>query len=486
MGIQSALGISPVKAMNDLLGSAQEKHRRTECAVRLAMYQDSCEEDTHALVNQVFNSEAVRRRTRPFVSMGCGTSVFRRVVDEVARHVYNPEPARRISSVGGSFAYQQFIMEARVNQRLDQGARLLEACNAVALMPRWASVLEAPVLDILTPDMFSVISHPDDPTRELGISVDIYVPGSEKPYREIWDDTVIIRTDPEGRPVPVGGEYVRPNPYGVIPAVIVHKRERWGTYWDLTSGGDLVAAQRSVNLLSTLVLKLHKSQGEKQIVVTGDTASTIENQTLDGEGALVGNSDVSITSLDLRSSAEHYNATIDATISRVAANYGISRERLNAAGQTTPVSGDAALYERRAELLQVWAGAEQRLFRLCKTVFAGTPVAIPRDDTLIVDFREIEARVSMADQLDLWERMLSMGLKSVPDMVMSMNREISTSDEADAEVTRNLESWAKWIEVRRKLNAPDSTDPGRSPEDNGRMGPDVRDGVDRLAERGEG
>lgn len=486
MGIQSVLGLSPVDVAKDVLGSVADQVRRQDVALRLEMYQDNCESDLNAQIDHVFNAEAVRKRTRPFVPMAAATSVFRRIVDEIARHVYNPEPSRRVSSATGALAYQSFINDARVNQRLDQGARLLEACNAVALGPRWAPSIEGPVLDLLTPDMFSVVPHPDDPTRELAMVVDIYVHGSEKPYREIWDDSVIIRLSPEGRPVEVDGEFVRPNPRGRIPYVVVHKRERWGTYWDATSGRDLVAAQRAVGLLSTLVLKLHKSQGEKQIVVTGDTANTIQDQTLDGEGALVGNSDVTITSLDLRSSADHYNATIEATIQRVAANYGISKERLNASGSPfgdANRNSDTALFERRAELLQVWAGAEARLFDMCKVVFQGTPLAIPADDSMIIDFREIEARVSMADQLDLWERQLGMGLKSVEDMVMSMNREISTEDQAQAEVARNLESWAKWVEVRRRLNAPaDAFDPGQPPEDNGREGPEARDAVDVMAE----
>jgi hypothetical protein len=484
MGIQSVLGLNPVDVAKKLIGDQADQVRRTDATKRVALYQDDCEADLLGQIRHMFTAPEVQERLRRFSDMACATSVFRRVVDETARPVYNPFPARRVSSDVGATNYATFIREARLDQRLDLGARLLEASNSVFLFPRWVPSLQRGVLDILTPDQVRVIPHPDDPTTILGFLIDLYVHGQAKPDVEIWDDESVVRLDPAGNVVRVKGELARPNPYGKIPIVDVHRRERWGAYWDTTSGKDLIAAQRAVNLLTALVLKLHKSQGEKQIVVQGDTASTIQNQTLDGEGALVTGEGVTITTLDLRSDANHYNATIDSIIQRVAANYGISKERLAASGggfAGANEGSDTALYERRQELLQTWSTAEQRLFDLCKLVFKGVPGReIPPDDKLIVDFRDIEARVSMSQQLELWEKQLSMGLKSVEDMVISMNPEISTSEEASATVSRNLESWAKWIGMRRELNAPaDASDPGQSPQDNGaqRTAPD---GVDQM------
>ncbi len=485
MSLKSVLGLNPVDVVKNVVRNQTEQVRRLDASKRIALYQDSCEADLLAQINSVFNAPEVRQRLTPFIDMACATSVFRRIVDETAKQVYNPFPARRVSSDPGARAYAEFVREARLDQRLDQAARLLEATNAVFLFPRWVPSLGRAVLDILTPDMVSVISHPDDPTTELAVAIDVYVHGQAKPDIEVWDDEVIFRLNPQGNLVNVGGLLERPNPYGRIPIVGVHRKERWGTYWDTTSGKDLIAGQRAVNLLTALVLKLHKSQGEKQIVVQGDTASTIQNQTLDGEGALVTGEGITITTLDLRSDANHYNATIDSIIQRVAANYGISKERLAASGSGfggANIGSDTALFERRSELLQTWATAEQRLFDVCKLVFRGLPGReIPEADKLVVDFREIEARVSMADQLSLWETQLSMGLKSVEDMVISMNPEISTSEEAKAEVSRNLESWAQWIGMRRELNAPSDGSVGQTPQQNGAMRK-APDGVDQMAD----
>lgn len=482
MGIRSVLGLDPVDVAKKAITDVQEKLRREEAAKRVALYQDDCASQLEDRIAATFIAPEVRQRIRPFVDLACATSVFRRVVDEVARHVYNPAPGREVDSPEGAIAYATIATAMRLDQRLDQAARLLEATNCVALMPRYTPRL-GPVLDIITPDMMRVIPDPEDPTRELAVLVDVYAHG-EKPRVECWDDEAVMLFDVDGKFLSE-----RPNPYGTLPFVVVHKRERWGTYWDRTSGADLVAAQGAVSLMTALVLKLHKSQGEKQIVVQGDTAMTIQGQTLDGEGALVTPEGVTITSLDLRSDAEHYNRTIDNLIMRVSANYGISKERMAANGTalTSSSTSDAALYERRAELLQTWAGAEQRLFNTFKVVFAGVPgMVIPESASLRVDFREIEARVDMGTQLELWERQLRLGLKSVEEMVMSMNREITSADEANARVMSNLESWARWIEVRRALNATNEGDPGQSPEDNGRRGPAVRDGVDQMAEDGTG
>lgn len=487
MGLRSVTGQDPVQAVRSIVTNDAEKVRIRQQLRRVAFYQDDIQGTLRSEIYKVFQTPKVRERILSFLDMATSNSFFRRVVDEVCRFTYNPVPSRQVTGQPGDpAAYAAFALQTRLDRRMDIACRILESANSVALFPRYSDSLDRWVLDIIEPGNCYVISHPDDPTTELAFIYNMVVDGQfgREVHRVYWDDEVSFRLDNRYEIVRTGGEPLRLNPIGRIPVVVLHKQERFGTYWDVTTGSDLEAAQLSISLLNALSLKLLKSQGEKQIVLQGDTAVISQNQTLDSEAAIVAPSDTSITTLDLRSDARHYTDVLDGIVTRVAANYGLSRDRMNATG--VHLAEDAALLERRQEMVRICEDAEQQLFDLMIDLSKTHPnpaMRLSDDATLRVDFREIETRLAKKDQLELWEQQIKMGLKSVEDMLFAENPDINTIDEAHAEMLENLESWATWVEMRRRLNAPSdiTEDSGNSAADNGRAGGRANGGIPAQA-----
>jgi hypothetical protein len=110
-----------------------------------------------------------------------------------------------------------------------------------------------------------------------------------------------------------------------------------------------------------------------------------------------------------------------------------------------------------------------------------------------IDFHEMEVRMSLKDQVEIWRELEKDGLHSPVDSIMAINPEIKSEDEAWAEFERNLKHRGKKIELLRALNAPSDVenDPGRSPQDNGALGPRAHgskpeprepDGVEQMSE----
>ena len=182
----------------------------------------------------------------------------------------------------------------------------------------------------------------------------------------------------------------------------------------------------------------------------------------------------------MQASPENYIKTIEKTETSLAANYGISRERLNQ--QTKEPADNAVLYERTAEVTDVMREAEVENFDVTKRIVnADHPVyEIKEDARVSVDFGAFSARGDRKKQLEIRKEERSQGVRTVLDDIMEDNPEIRTVKEAWKKLDENMEIEADFIKRRRALNISEKAnveEPGQNPEDNGRMGPAVRDGL---------
>jgi hypothetical protein len=459
-----------------------EKQRRGKAVERRELYLDNPLRILERHVDDIFRSPEVRLRIKPFLPLAATQNLFKRVIDEVSRPAYSPPPTRKVRGSKEDEANFAIVAAmARLNEKMDLACRLANACNTVHLFPRYVQRLQLPVIDLITPDQRTVIPDPDDPTRELALIYDQLVRrnGQWQTVYVCWDDEETFRFDEKGDAVPwTGTEWRRDHRLGILPFVAVHRRERWGTYEDETSGEDLAAGAKSAMLLHALVLKLHRDQGEKQIIVTGDDVAAMpKGQVIDGGGAVIAPGGTSISTLDLATDATHYLQTMDAITRTVAANHGISVERINASARTE--AHDVGLLERRAELIKIFDAAEHELFERLKRVGSEAGYPISADAFLEIDYAEVSAQGDRLKQLDIWDREIRMGLRSPLDCVRESNPEIETEAEAKAEIHKNADDWAELIGLLKQLNIrsdADVTAPGQTPEQNGATGPAVRDG----------
>lgn len=428
-----------------------------------------------------------------------GVSILKRISDEVARPIYATSPSRRVlvpgedmqSAVGedgniqaeeakppspSQQAYRDIAKDVALDAKMDLVARLLVHCQDMFLFLRYVKD-QGLCLDVLTPDMVTVIIDPEQPTRAIAIGYTVATDGHGDPtIISFWDNKEYFRFD-----VGQARIYNRtPHDFECIPIVDIHRRARWGSYWDETTGNDLFSADLASMLLDLIAMKKVKSQSHIQLTYQGDLEGLVKDQVSDEESVLVatGGKGGQFSTINLESDPSKVIALKDSIQTAVAASYGISRDRLN---QTTQgPSDDAALQERVSELAKVLVDAEVRTFEVAKAVSREDPEYIGKiteDATLILDLGQLHNRVDRATQLAVRQTERSMGIRSGVDDVLEDNPEFGGDRTlAMAFIREKMGEEAIIIEQRRKLNAPaDTTVPGNTPQENGATGPVIRD-----------
>jgi hypothetical protein len=471
-----------------VVSDAAERERRRLAQERVDLYYEMTASVLENAVFSLFTDATVRAKLRPFLKLGGATNLFRRTIDEVAGPIYQIPPTRKVLPTEGrepdkdaSKKYRELAKAVRLDKRMDLACHLGQASNHVFLVGRQPKSLPFPVVEVMTPAQVTVLTHPDDAQLEVGLVYDREYRGEKA--RVLWDDTEMVVFS-------AGGQLLKHEPHtlGRVPWVAIHMTERpGGQYWDMTTGTALFTASVCASLLTALTMKLHKTHGFRQIIVTGDVVNFPKEQSLDEEAAILAPEGTSISTLDMATPGSHYLATLADIVTRAAADRGISLERLNAKAGSE--SEDVGLEERRADAIKVFRSAEEDAFDLLTTMRAGTVTAGSRLET---DYGELTMRTDPMGTLQLWEKQEERGLRNVLDDIRAMNPEIDSDEEAWSEFERNLDVRAKKIEMLRKLNMSATAGaemPGQNAQQNGALGPAVRDGrmtKDEAAEQSEG
>lgn len=502
MGVRQLFGANPLDVAVKLIGSTDEKMRVFDAQDRVNLYLEHSKRHVQALIYRMF-TRGRREKFEPFATLACAQPLFRRIIDEQSRPVYAPPPVRTVyaSEVDedsgkrkpgpANDKFQSWAKAVRLDARMALATRLMHVGNAVALHPRVTRL--GPVLDVIAPNGFWVLPDPDDPLRELAviyqtIRIDPSTGKSERIF-VYWDDFEAFRFNEKGAMV---GIYVEDpkdptkrtlvnrltsangHP-GTIPFVVIHRYERFGTYWDTTSGNALIAAQDTLTILQMLLLSLHKSQGHTLLGIKGDVP---RDQVLDDENPIHLGEDGEAKVLANPTDPSHHLKTMEATMLAAGAANGVGRDMLNAM-QAVDLSEATGLLERRADVIRVMGDGEQRQFKLLQVVNGGTEWEIPDEAVLSLDYAEISAKVDRLTQLQIRQQEISQGTRNYLDNVREDNPEICDEEEAEEELEHNLEINSKWVEKFRALNMAvenNVAQPGQSAADNGAMGTAVRDG----------
>jgi hypothetical protein len=462
----------------DLVKSPEEAARKADANKRVKLFLDDKHSILQSLIDRVFDEQAVKARFLKFIRVAKSQSPFKRVVNLISRPVYATPPVRAVRPEKAQANFETIARECRLNDRLDLATRLANACNHVVLYPRYLPSLDRIEIDLLTPNMVSVLPNPESPLTALAIMYDYPVSrdGRTYCYTVYYDGAETFTLDENGMLVP-GSR--RDHGYRRMPFVWGHRTERFGKFWDTTSGDDLVSADEQCSLLVLLSMRLLKTQGFNQLVVSGDTSAIAKEQVLDEENALVAGMGVTISKLETKTDAAHYLAMLDATKRDAAANRGISAARLNEDVSSAAAVAEVGLTEERAEAVKMMLRVEEDLFDVLKMISVDRGLPIAEDATMTVDFPELEGRYDRKTELELADTERKSGLRNFLDDIKRKNPEIRDDGEAMIEFKRNLVINAEAYRLIRELNlSSDATaqDPGQSAEKNGAMGPKVRDG----------
>lgn len=483
----STLDLFGLRALDVALDALKADERRRAAAHRrVSLYRNKASDAIGVVLDEVFTHPQVRAHLARFKWAANAVAFYARIVDEVARPVYHQAPIRRVKVDGqespeATKAYRELARQMRLDRRMDLALRLCVANASSAVVPRYVARRQRVTLDVVSADAMTVVPDPSIPTEAYAVILDLA--GKKKVW---WDPEYTFTFDAEKRSAvanPDGSLEVQ-HAFGAPPVVFLHRRERWGTFFDDAPGADLEAAQLELSLLNMLALRLLKAQGFNQIHASGDVGNIPKGQPLDEETALVTGEDTTVTILPLKSDAAHYLALFDKIRLDTGARYGLSASRLNqdATVENWRAVAEIGLMEQRDSLVTVALDAEAELFDLMKIVsreHADASLRLPENATLEVTFVPPSTRADRADLLALRQTERSMLLKNTLDFIREDDQSVQTEEEAKERLLYNLGVEIERVTLQRSLDAalvatPDA--PGVSPQTAGRVGVMVRDG----------
>lgn len=488
MGVEQAKGAGDrpedwANYVGEKISAREESSRRAEATERVKLYRTDYKAIIAWTLSQIFTEWEVYRRLERLLPIIGGASFLRRVANEVGRPLYAAPPTRRVilGPSGGDVgraqeAYNAMAEEMQLNAQMDTVARMLTPSAAMFAFPRYVEDLGQMVLDVMTPDMVTVIPHPDVPTRALAIAYATEWMNGKATEHVVWDNARNFRVGPRSGYV---RSSLKPSNFGLLPIVEIHQPGRTCHYWQDTFAEDLVSQAKQSLFMDCVIVRKVKTQSHRQTSYIGDSGNFVKGQVLDEESVIHAEAGT-ISVLDFESDPTKVLETKLANEANVAAAYGINRDRLNQ--RTTSPADDVGLKQRVAELAAVLVPAEVRLFEIVKTVSREHPKYaghIPHDARLLVDLGDIHDRVDRMTQLNIREKERSMGYRSVVDDVLEDHPAIWDRATAEKFSVDKMAEEARFIEKRRALNVPaDATvdEPGQDAAKNGAMGPKVRDG----------
>ena len=450
--------------------------RRATMARRLRLYRDKAAQDVVAIIHTVYESAEYRKTLERYVPVALEQNVTRRIIDEIAS-LYDRPALRMLADTTELERFRKEEKRVRLHEIMQEMHRLLTLCNE-ALLWQFAGVDGLTRLRIVTPDSFDAIPHPRDQLEPAAFLIDRAPPmmpdldlRARLPHYELWDDTYQYLINKHGSLVDRDGLPVsQPIAHGLgrIPAVLLHRREPTTCLIDDSHGSDIESCHLGVALLNVMIMRLSKSQGERQPVLSGPLAHLAMGQVMNGERPLMLPPEVTASMLEMKTDPEHYLAVKKDKIASCGNTYGMSYEQFSMSEGADTASGK--VYElRRQKLAEIREESRRRA-----VVNEGLVVDLMgfNVDGLRLDYQETALPLDPAEEISLLKDKEAMGLDSRIAYLQRKDSDLSRED-AVQKVQDNLRDWAAGVMWSRSLNAPqgaDANEAGASPQVNGAMG----------------
>jgi hypothetical protein len=440
--------------------------RRKEIARRLRLYRDDYEQDARLLVRQVFNDSKVRKDREKLIDVSRMHNVTRRIIDEVAS-LYDKPALRLFDDVATQEAFRLVEERVELHDVYQEAHRLTYLCNEVLV---WSfDGVDGNDLRVVTPDTFDAIPDPRDSLRPAGYLIDAapvtMQTGAERrqlKHYEIWDDTMVIELDADGRML---GQ-PRLHGLGQIPGVLFHRRKPVDRILDERAGRDITSAHLGVLLLNIMIMRLSKAQGENQPVLRGNLANVAKGQSFDGETPIALPPEVVAEMLQMKTDPEHYLSVIRHLVTSIAQTYGMSYEQFTYQQTSSDASSGKAYTVRREKLTELRQEQRRRAKRheveVVKLLGFST-------EGFRVDHQEQAIPQDAQEEVTLLDAKMRKGLDSPISYLMRKDPDLDRK-RAQKLLLDNLIDWMWLISAVRALNAPadaDAANPGQSPQQNG-------------------
>lgn len=469
-----ATGERYIGAAGDVISKTWEGERRRKARERLALYEDRGAPHFEAMLARVFADAKVRDDRLKVLPYARFQNVTRRIAWELAM-VYKAPAKRSVS--GGNEGYQEFIKGTGLDTELREGTRYIGFLNNVFLSLRVVTRLgkQVPVVDVVTPDAFAAVPHPLDRKELVAVILDrkptVIVERETDPHYVLWSEDFRVFLNSSGR-------YIShiPNPYGLIPGVLAHRRKPRECLLDQDSGQDIIDAHYAVCLLNVMMLFGQKT-GTKAPYAIGDMSRTARGQSLDQDKLTQFEEGVAPGVLDLGHDPASLIASAKSTIAQVGANYGIPEDVFNLTH--SPTSGYDrrlkrwGLEERREEQVPLWREYERELAEKASKVMSRDADAAYRfqPEGWQIDFGEVEAPQEPMERLNWREKARTLGLRTTHDDIAEDNPDLD-EDGVEERFQNVITERAAEVELQRALNMPkDPGSPGQTPQQNGAQGP---------------
>ncbi len=451
------------------------RKRRDIIAQRLRLYRDCGRKDFEAVIDTIFETLTVQEQRKKLIGVATEQNVWARIANEVAS-LYDQPALREFDDAATTERYRARALEVELDEVMQEAQRLTFVCNETLLWLVEAFEGEPPDLHILTPDAFDAIPHPANCLRAVGYVIDTAPPFvtdgvdvTKVKHYEIWDDEVTYHLDLHGRLI---GAPIPHEPG--IPGVLFHRRKPVDCILDSRAGSDITSAHLGVGLLAIMAMRLAKSQGERQPVLSGNLANVAAGQSADGEKPLLLPPEVIASMLDTKTSPEHYLLLKADKLDSIEQTYGIPPK------QSGPADSGAAFQARRMKLTELRAEQRRRApihERLVAKLLGFDPKGLD------VDHQEQAVPVDAVQELALLDAKVRMGLDSPVLFKMRKNLDLSREEAID-EITENLADWAMLITMLRRLNMP--TDASTQQTGNNPNDPKQQNTVDKEIGAGLG
>jgi hypothetical protein len=178
-----------------------------------------------------------------------------------------------------------------------------------------------------------------------------------------------------------------------------------------------------------------------------------------------------ITAIDLVDKNDSFEKLIEQTAIDLAGQHGVSATALlgKYESENNWFSVSQELMQHWVGQLETWKRAERDLWQ---SVCNMTLINVPENEREVV-ITYMNPYMSLQDpqkDFDLHRAKVRAGYESTLMKVLEENPHLSTLEEAKLLYENNLQAFSEEIQMKRKLNIPDSDSPGLSPQDNGAMG----------------
>lgn len=446
--------------------------RKAAARRRLDLLREHAAAIYQADIYSLFQSDMVRKKRESVLPLAQGVNLISRLVRQLAT-LYQQPARRRVDGEANNarlhLALRAMGKEHGYNALWAEVQRLLVLCKSLAVGVRIkerafaGQVRKIPVLDILTPDVFTPIPDPKDPQELLALVLDdpalVVSPQSQpedtRRAYTVWSATETFELNKSLQVLPGS---VKRNLLGRIPYVLMTFEPVVRGLIDGTSGGSLEMAQRAMVFLRCEELHGVRTGVKVPYQLLDGEDRTRRDQVMDKDSITQFINTEAVGTLDLQHEPTRFQQSMQRVEGDVAADHGIPPDIFDQSWTT--MTGDAfvakraSLDEQRVGQMESFRAYERKVLELVSAACALEGDEIFRFSMTgwAIDFGEPRTPQSPLNDLTTRRERRALGLGSPIDDIMELNPDVSSREQAMEILRQRLEDNALWISLARELN----------------------------------